>query len=73
MPIAIFPTRSEDLDPILSREKRRLLGRAFVLHYVTSTINSYIIFGVEGMAYLEHAKKAKIWAAPCKPMSLTRI
>ena len=68
MPIAIFPTKSHDLTDVVPESSRHLLEWTFLLSYAKSTLNSFIVFGVAGMANLENARRSKLWVAPCESL-----
>lgn len=66
LPIAFWPTGTNDLSNLVSEPKRRFLGWTFLISQIASRLNNYIVYGMNADMYAQNGKRAKVWTVPCK-------
>lgn len=66
LPIAIFPTQSDEFATILSRHDQSWLRTIFLVAFISSKANNIFVHAHIGMQRLVNFQSCDIWCAPCK-------
>jgi hypothetical protein len=67
LPVAIFPTPSDDFATIASGHDLFWLRTIFLAAFLARKTNNYIVYGHVGLRRLASFQSMDIWCAPCKP------
>lgn len=66
LPIAVFPTQSNEFATILSRHDQFWLRTIFLVAFIASKANNIFVYAHIGMQRLANAQSCETWCAPCK-------
>ena len=69
LPIAIFPTQSDEFATILSQHDPSWLRTIFLVALILSKSNNIFIYAHIGMQRMANFQSCDIWCAPCKSLS----
>lgn len=69
LPIALLPTRPDQLAVIVSEHRSNLLSLklSFVTMFLFHKINSLIMYNHIGLSKVTNFQSQEVWIAPCKP------